>query len=284
MEIQINQLHVAYGQRSVIVDFSATIREGEILTLIGPNGSGKSTLLKAVSGIIPYQKGAVFYDGRELRDWKKKEISQKIAMLPQIHYAPGDFTVRELVSYGRMPHQSLFKKDSKEDREIVDWAMERTHTRIFADRYIQQLSGGELQRVWLACSLSQKPRILFLDEPTTYLDICHQIEMMELISCLRKEEGIGIVLVLHDIGQAMDISDRVMVLKQGKKYSEGKPEEVIHGKMLSEVYSVTCDLVEVEGRERPLISYEMAESGQEQAVTAPCFGYKKGRSLSCRRP
>lgn len=255
MLIKVEHLQVAYGTKTIITDFSCEISEGEILTLIGPNGSGKSTLLKSVAGILPYQKGKVYLDGKDLHCWKKKEISRKIALLPQIHQAPEDFTVRELVSYGRMPHQDLLHRDSEEDREIVDWALKRTHTAAFAERYLYELSGGELQRVWLACSLAQKPRILFLDEPTTYLDICHQLEMITLIKELQKQEGLGIVIVLHDIAQAMDISDRVIVLANGRQYAAGKPETVINTAMLAEVYKVQAKLLKIAGRRRPLIDY-----------------------------
>lgn len=256
MEIRINHLNVGYGQRKIINNFSATLREKEILCLIGPNGSGKSTLLKALIGILPYQSGEIFLDGRELQTCKPKEVSQKIALLPQIHHAPGDFTVRELVSYGRMPHQKMFRPDSSSDHDIVTHAMERTRTLVFADRHIKELSGGELQRVWLACSLAQQPRILFLDEPTTYLDICHQLEMIELVQKLCYEDGLGVVLVLHDLSQALDMSDRVIVLRNGEKYAEGPPDEVIEPEMLREVYGVGCRLVPVQDRRRPVISFD----------------------------
>ncbi|MDO5734041.1 MAG: ABC transporter ATP-binding protein [Eubacteriales bacterium] len=255
MDIKVRNLSVSYGSKKVIHDFDCEIREGEILTIIGPNGSGKSTILKAVTGLLPYQEGTVELYGRDLQDWKTKEISQRIAVLPQIHQAPGDFTVEELISYGRMPHQSWFKTDSKEDREIVAWAMETTGVKEFAKRKIHQLSGGELQRVWLACTLAQKPRILFLDEPTTYLDIAHQLEIMHLVRDLCDKEGIGIVMVLHDLGQALDVSNRIIVIQDGHKYSDGAAEDVINCQMLREVYEVNCDLVSVHSRPRPLISY-----------------------------
>lgn len=257
MEINVRNLKVAYGSKTIVKNFNFDIREGEILTLIGPNGSGKSTLLKAVTGLLPYQSGKVIFDGKSLDQWKSKEISQKIAVLPQVHEAPGDFTVEELIAYGRMPHQSWFKTDSPEDREIIEAAMDRTGVRPFAKRLIRHLSGGELQRVWLAVTLAQKPRILFLDEPTTYLDISYQLEMMSLVRELCDSEGLGIVMVLHDLSQALDISDRVVVISEGKKYDEGKAEEVINCRMMSDVYRVNCDIVPLKGRQRPVIAYRM---------------------------
>ncbi|MDO5738007.1 MAG: ABC transporter ATP-binding protein [Eubacteriales bacterium] len=259
MDIKVRNLSIAYGKHTVVKDFDCDIREGEILTIIGPNGSGKSTILKAVTGLLPYQKGTVHLYGKDLKEWKSKEVSQKIAVLPQIHQAPGDFTVEELISYGRMPHQSWFRTDSDDDREIVRWAMVTTGVERFAKRKIHQLSGGELQRVWLACTLAQKPRILFLDEPTTYLDIAHQLEIMELVRELCEKEGIGIVMVLHDLGQALDISNRIIVIQDGKKYSEGYAEDVINCQMLWDVYAVNGDLVSVDSRPRPLISYRFGQ-------------------------
>lgn len=257
MDIQVKQLSVGYGSKIIVKNFDLAIREGEILTIIGPNGSGKSTLLKAVTGLLPYHSGEVLLNGRELRSWPHKEVSQQIAVLPQLHEAPGDFTVEELIAYGRMPHQSWFKTDSAEDRAIVADAMAKTGVTKFAKRRIHQLSGGELQRVWLALALAQRPRLLFLDEPTTYLDIAYQLEMMGLVQELCKRDGLGIVMVLHDLSQALDISDRVIIIKDGQKYDEGPPEEVINCRMMNEVYCVSCDIVPIKDRQRPLISYHL---------------------------
>lgn len=260
MNIVAKNLEVGYGPKTIIRDFDLEIGENEILTLIGPNGSGKSTLLKAVTGLIPYSGGSVTLDGKELGEYRSKEISRRIAVLPQMHEAPGDFTVEELVAYGRMPHQSWFTTDSPEDREIIAWALEKTKTTQFAKRSIRALSGGEMQRVWLAMTLAQKPRILFLDEPTTYLDISHQLELMRLVRDLCDEEGIGIVMVLHDLSQALDVSDRLIVLSEGRKYGEGDPCQVINCQMLDDVYHVNCDILDVQGRHRPVLAYNMPRS------------------------
>lgn len=268
MEITIHNLRVGYGSKVIVRDFNFAIREGEILTLIGPNGSGKSTLLKSVTGLLPYQAGRVLYDGREITQWKSKEISRQIAVLPQIHEAPADFTVAELIAYGRMPHQRWFKTDSPEDRAVIAEVMKRTGVTAFAERPIYQLSGGELQRVWLATALAQKPRILFLDEPTTYLDIAYQLEMMHLVRELCDQEGIGIVMVLHDLSQALDVSDRVVVMREGRKYDEGKAEEVINCQMMSDVYKVSCDIVSLQNRQRPVIAYRLPQEQPGPAEAA----------------
>lgn len=281
MEINVRNLKVGYGSKTIVRDFNVDIREGEILTLIGPNGSGKSTLLKAVTGLIPYQAGEVFYDGRELRGWRSKEISRQIAVLPQIHEAPGDFTVEELISYGRMPHQDWFRTDSDEDSRIVKEAMAKTGVTKFARRYIHQLSGGELQRVWLAVTLAQSPRILFLDEPTTYLDIAYQLEMMTLVRQLCDSQGIGIVMVLHDLSQALDVSDRVVVISEGRKYGEGKAEDVINCRMMQDVYKVSCDIVPIADRQRPLIAYRMPHT--DCGCGCVC-GSREGKPVQAERP
>ena len=154
----------------------------------------------------------------------------------RIHTAPSDFRVKELVGYGRMPHQKLMAGKSKEDEEVIRWAMEVTGTWKFRDKSIYEISGGETQRVWIATVLAQKPEIMFLDEPTTYLDISHQLETMNLVKKLNRETGIGVVMVLHDLAQAMEVSDHVIVIRDGEKYDEGAPQNVITSKMMKDVY------------------------------------------------
>ena len=176
-------------------------------------------------------------------------------MLPQIHSAPPDFQVRDLVGYGRVPHQKWYARHSEEDEKIIDWAMHATGVWPLREKSIHECSGGESQRVWIATVLTQQPEILFLDEPTTYLDISHQMEMMRLIKRLNRENGIGVVMVLHDLSHALEVSDWIVVIKDGEKYDEGKPCDVITTKMMREVYDVECDIVRLPGREKPIIAY-----------------------------
>ena len=197
---------------------------------------------------ISYGETLVVYD--------TKELARLIGVLPQKHTAPPDFTVRDLVGYGRMPHQKWYERNSREDDAIVDWALEVTGTSHLAKKSIRACSGGEQQRVWIAMVLAQQPEILFLDEPTTYLDISHQQETMRLVKRLKRESGIGIVMVLHDLSHALEVSDYIVVIKDGKKYSEGTPLEVITPKMLREVYHVECQVVEIPGRHYPLLAYQ----------------------------
>ena len=255
-EITARQLEISYGETLVVSGLDIHIRKGEITTIIGPNGSGKSTVLKALTRLLKYRSGVVEILERDLKDYDTKELARLIGVLPQKHTAPPDFTVRDLVGYGRMPHQKWYERNSREDDAIVDWALEVTGTSHLAKKSIRACSGGEQQRVWIAMVLAQQPEILFLDEPTTYLDISHQQETMRLVKRLKRESGIGIVMVLHDLSHALEVSDYIVVIKDGKKYSEGTPLEVITPKMLREVYHVECQVVEIPGRHYPLLAYQ----------------------------
>lgn len=256
MVVNGEKLNIGYGDHLVVRDMDINIKAGKITSIIGPNGSGKSTVLKALTRLLPYKNGTVFIDGRSLKDYSQKELARNIGVLPQMHSAPPDFQVKELVGYGRMPYQKWYQKNNSEDEKIVDWAMRSTGVWELREKSIQECSGGESQRVWIATVLTQQPEILFLDEPTTYLDIAHQLEMMQLVRKLNKENGIGVVMVLHDLSQALEVSDWIVVIKDGKKYDEGKPEDVITPKMMKEVYDVDCDIVHIAGREKPLIAYK----------------------------
>lgn len=255
MELEARNLQIGYGEHLIVGDMDVQIARDKITTIIGPNGSGKSTVLKALTRLIKYQKGYVMLDGRDIQEMKPKALARKLGVLPQIHSAPSDFRVKELVGYGRMPHQKMLAGKSKEDEDVIRWAMEVTGTWKFRNKSIYELSGGETQRVWIATVLAQKPEIMFLDEPTTYLDISHQLETMSLVRKLNRETGIGVVMVLHDLAQAMEVSDHIIVIKDGAKYSEGTPEEVITSKMMKDVYEVDCEIMRIAGRSKPLIAY-----------------------------
>ena len=255
MVIEGSNIHVKYGDFLAVEKMDICIDKNEITTIIGPNGSGKSTVLKALTRLLKINQGMVYFDGRALHEYGTKELARRVGVLPQRHTAPTDFRVKELVSYGRMPHQKFFGGMSAEDREIIDWAMKVTEIYHLRDKSIHEISGGESQRVWIATVLAQKPEILFLDEPTTYLDIMHQLETMQLVKNLNRETGIGVVMVLHDLVHAMEVSDRIIVIKDGRKYSEGKPEDVITPVMMREVYDVDCSIVNINGRQRPTIVY-----------------------------
>lgn len=256
MEINCKNIEVKYGEYKAVKGIDASLYKGVITTIIGPNGSGKSTFLKAITRLLKYNKGTVHIDDKNIESFKGKDLSKMIAVLPQRHSAPPDFKVEELVSYGRMPHKKWYdiKKDYTDP--IVKWSMECTNISHLRKKSINEISGGESQRVWIATVLAQNPDILFLDEPTTYLDISHQLETMNLVKKLNRDHGIGVVMVLHDLSQALEVSDRIIVLKDGKKYDEGSPMEVITPKMMKDVYNVECDIINIEGRKKPIIAYK----------------------------
>ena len=256
MEIRGEKLEIAYGDYIAVKEMDIRVRKGQITSIIGPNGSGKSTVLKGLTRLLDCKKGAVYVDGRNLKEFTPKELARQIGVLPQIHSAPPDFQVKELVGYGRMPYQKWYEQNNEEDKKIIDWAMKATGVWKLRDKSINQCSGGEMQRVWIAMVLAQQPEILFLDEPTTYLDISHQLEMMKLVKKLNRESGIGVVMVLHDMSHAMEVSDWIVVIKGGKKYGEGAPEDIITAKTMKEVYEVDCEIVTIPGREKPLIAFK----------------------------
>lgn len=237
--IEIKNLSFSYDKNHEFMkDINLKVAEGEITTILGPNGSGKSTLLSMLTGINKSFQGQIIIEGEDIKNLKQKEIAKKIASLHQHNSVPGDIKVSELVSYGRMPHKSYFSSTTKEDEDIVQWAIKRTGLEKLKDKAVSDLSGGERQRVFLSMALAQKSSILFLDEPTTYLDIYHQIELLELIKELKEREKLTIVMVLHDINQALTYSDNIIVMKKGQVISSGKTKDIINMKLLEDVYNV----------------------------------------------
>lgn len=256
MEIKGQNLQICYGDYIAIKDVDINVYKGKITSIVGPNASGKSTVLKAMTRLIDCKTGTVDISGVNIKKIAKKEFAKMVGVLPQKHDAPPDFKVKDLVSYGRVPYQKWYSNNSAEDDEIVDWAMRMLSVSHLKDKSINACSGGESQRIWIATVLAQQPEILFLDEPTTFLDIAHQLEMMKLVKQLNKESGIGIVMVLHDLNHALEVSDKIIVINNGLKYAEGTPYEVITKKMMKDVYNVDCDIVHIKGRRCPIIAYK----------------------------
>lgn len=220
-------LKVGYEDRIIIENLNLSIKQGEIVSIIGPNGCGKSTLLKTLSRMINPIEGSVYLEGTELKQLKNKLISQKICLLSQHNQAPNDLTVEQLVYYGRLPHKKWYESKTEEDRALIEWAIEQTGLTRYKDKPIGSLSGGERQRAYIAQALCQKPSILLLDEPTTYLDISYQLELMELVQEINKKLNITVVMVLHELNQASRYSDRLVIMKQGAIISEGVPNQII---------------------------------------------------------
>jgi len=236
--IKAEKLNLSFDEKEVLKNLTIAVGKGQIISIIGPNGSGKSTLLKALSRNVKPDKGVVYLEDVDLTQLSSKVIARKMAVLPQSPQAPKDLTVRDLVEYGRYPHQSWWQGKSGQDDVCVAWALSQTGLTEMSERIVSTLSGGERQRVWIAMALAQKPEILLLDEPTTYLDICHQLEIMELLAEFNQEHNITVVMVLHDINHAARYSDFIAVLQQGKVFAMGKSAEVITSHTLRSVFGV----------------------------------------------
>lgn len=233
IKVTINGKEIVHG-----LDFG--IPEGRITAIIGPNGCGKSTTLKAICRLIPCT-GNVEYAQQDIKSFSRRDFAKIIAILTQSPQAPADLTVRDLVEMGRFPHRSLFGGGGKDDKEHVDWALKEANLTQFQERLLVTLSGGERQRAWIAMALAQRPKVLFLDEPTTYLDISHQLEVMQLLARLNKELGITIVMVIHELNHAIQYADHVIVIKQGELVTSGDPREIITPGLLDKVFNVQAD-------------------------------------------
>lgn len=231
-------LNIGYGDRLIVKDLNISIPDQKITTIIGANGCGKSTLLKAITRIISPQSGTIILDGKHISKEHTKELAKKVAILPQTPESASGLTAGELVSYGRFPYQKGFGRLTKTDYEVIDWALEVTGTKEFKYRPVDALSGGQRQRVWIAMALAQETDMIFLDEPTTYLDLAHQLEVLELLQRLNVEQGRTVVMVLHDLNQAARFADYIIALKNGEIVKAGNCEEVMQPDVLKKVFDI----------------------------------------------
>lgn len=237
--MEIKEITFSYDNKSSLLkSVSSEIKREKITTIIGPNGSGKSTLLGVMANNYFPQSGHVVLDGKLLSQYKPKELAKKLAVVHQTNEAPADMTVEKLIAYGRLPYKRLLAKNEEEDEKAIEWALACTNLVAKRLHTLKQLSGGERQRVWIAMSLAQRTPIIFLDEPTTYLDIYYQFEILELIKKLNEDYGLTIVMVLHDINQAIRYSDYIIVMKNGEVVLECTPIEVITTEMVKSIYGV----------------------------------------------
>lgn len=228
-------------------DIDIRIQKGEVISLVGPNGSGKSTLLRLISRLLKPGQGEVILDGSTIAAMKNKAIAQKLAMLPQMQDHQSDLTVYELIEFGRYPHQNARGRLTRKDEEIIAWAMDVTKLNDYGNRMLHTLSGGERQRAWIALALAQRPKVLLLDEPTTFLDISHQLEVMELVQELNRTLDMTILMVLHDINQAARYSDRLIVMKEGNIQYDGIPQCVLCREMFQSVFEIDAAIHHEQG-------------------------------------
>lgn len=254
------QLGISYGDLDIVKGLNLEIPEGKVTTIIGPNGCGKSTILKTMSRILEAKTGAVYLDGKAIHKTSTKEIAKKMAILPQTPEAPSGLTVSELVSYGRFPYQRGFGRLTDADRQIVRWAISVTGMTPYYDRPIEALSGGQRQRVWIAMALAQETDLLLLDEPTTYLDLAHQLEVLKLLERLNKEEKRTVVMVIHDLNHAARFAHHMVAINSGKVFKEGKPEEVMTSEVLRQVFDIDAEIVQDPRTGKPVcLTYDLTE-------------------------
>ena len=235
-------LSVSYGKKEVLRSLDVDVPRGKVVTVIGQNGCGKSTMLKTVSKAVTPKRGEVVFCDRRLGEYAPKKLAQQIAYLSQVHESPPDIDVRTLVSYGRYPYSKFGRGLTQADADIIDRALALTGFTALQDRILSTLSGGERQRAWIAMTIAQEPEILILDEPTTYLDVSYQVEVLELVKKLNRELGITIIMVLHDINLAARYSDVLMAVKGGRLYAAGTPAEIVNKKYLQEIFEIEASV------------------------------------------
>ncbi len=233
-----------YSHHPIVQEIYLSLRSGEWLSLVGANGSGKSTLLRLLSRILTPQRGVVLLDGKAIHHQTAQAVARQLAILPQQPMIPTGLTVRQLVSLGRTPHQAWWQWElTAADQAQIDWAITQTQLEAFRDRSVEQLSGGERQRAFLALALAQSPQVLLLDEPTTFLDMRYQLELLELLKDLNQQQNLSIITVLHDINLAIRYSDRIAMLRQGRLVAIGSPDEVINPENLHQGFGVEAAIV-----------------------------------------
>ncbi|MDY7102451.1 MAG: ABC transporter ATP-binding protein [Actinomycetota bacterium] len=236
-------LRLAYDSTDIVKDLTVAVPDGKITVIVGANACGKSTLIRGMARLLKPRSGSVFLDGRDIQRLATKDVAGRLGILPQAPVAPEGITVSDLVSRGRYPHQRWFRPWSHEDEEAVSRAMVATATVDLANRNVDELSGGQRQRVWIAMALAQETDILLLDEPTTYLDLAHQVEVLDLLLDLNHERSTTIVLVLHDLNQACRYADHLVAMRDGRIVAEGRPADVVNEDLVGEVFSLSCQVI-----------------------------------------
>lgn len=255
---RIENLSSGYQDNLILNGLNIVIPEGQITTIIGPNGCGKSTLLKTLGRVLKKDYGEVYLQEKNMEGLSTKEIAKQLAILSQSPTAPAQLKVEELISYGRYPHRKNVNRLTKKDVEVIEWAMEVTNTLDYRNKELAQLSGGQRQRVWLAMALAQETRILLLDEPTTYLDMAHQLEVLMIVKELNERHGCTVVMVLHDINHAARFSDGLIAMREGQIIKCGTPQQIINAEVLQEVFQINAKILHDEETNAPIcFSYDV---------------------------
>jgi iron complex transport system ATP-binding protein len=242
-DLRAERLSVAYGDRTVITDLDLTVPPGKISVIVGANASGKSTLLRTLARLLAPAAGRVLLDGRSVHATPTRHLAKMLGLLPQAPVAPEGITVLDLVGRGRAPHQTWWRQWSRSDEAAVRQALEATSMLDLVDRPVDELSGGQRQRAWIAMALAQDTTVLLLDEPTTFLDLAHQIEVLDLVVDLNRTRGRTVVMVLHDLNQACRYADRIIAMKTGRIVAQGEPASVVTADLVHEVFALTCTVV-----------------------------------------
>lgn len=264
VSLSTENLQIGYGDKTIVENLTLQINKGEITTIIGANGCGKSTILKTLARVHAAKSGIVYLDGKMIHKVPTKEIAKKMAVLPQSPEAPNGLTVYELISFGRSPHQSGFGRLTDNDRKVIDWALGVTGLTLFADHPVDALSGGQRQRAWIAMAIAQETDLLLLDEPTTYLDMAHQLEILQLLEKLNKEQNRTIVMVIHDLNHAARFSHQMVALRSGNIVKEGTAEEVMTPEVLKTVFQIDAEIVKDPRTKKPVcLCYDLIQKEQE---------------------
>lgn len=241
--VETRDMRVQYGEMVAVPGLDLGLETGAVTALVGPNGSGKSTILRSLARLLRPNAGAVYLDGRDIATMRTRDVARKLAILPQGPETPEGVTVWELVGHGRYPHRGLLGNPTAEDVRAIGWALTVTELTSFAERPVDRLSGGERQRAWIALALAQETQVLLLDEPTTFLDIHHQLEVLSLVRRLNRAHRITVGWVLHDLNQAAAYSDRVVMLRSGRIFADGAPTAVMTPETIREVFGVEMVVV-----------------------------------------
>lgn len=256
--LELRDVTTGYDNKLVLENFNMTIPQGQITAIVGPNGCGKTTLLYTLSRVLKTKYGAVFMDGKDIFTMNTKDVAKRLSLLPQASNAPDGLRVRELISYGRHPHKKPFENMNQQDQDNIDWAVDVTGIKEFTERSVSELSGGQKQRVWLAMALAQNTEIILLDEPTTYLDMKFQMEILNLLKELNETADKTIVMVLHDVNHASRFSNHMIAMKEGVIMKLGTPEAVMTESILEEVFDIDAVINKCPFTSRPIItSYQL---------------------------